>query len=53
MKRRLLVLLALVVVLSAAVVLAFAAGTRAGGRPEAGWNDGQKNCPHNVPCQTD
>ena len=52
MKRRLLVVLALVAVLAAAATVALA-GTFAGGRPEAGWNDGQKNCPHNVPCQTD
>ncbi len=51
MKRRLLVVLALVAVLAAAATLAFA-GTFAGGRPEAGWIDGQKNCPHNAPCQT-
>jgi hypothetical protein len=51
MQRRLLVLLTLVVLVAAATALAFAAGMLRGGRPDAGWNDGQKSCPHNVPCQ--
>jgi hypothetical protein len=44
----LLVLVALLAVIVAAAG-SFSLTAATNGRPDAGWNDGQRNCPHNVP----